>query len=178
MLVALDASNDARGSRARAWCDGITFDLRVALRGLQRDRAFSLAAIAMLALAIGLNATAFTVMNAMLFRGLPLATRSDRLVYVHVRRPSGPSRVSYTDFDAWRSQAESFEGLAFEGGGGNIIFRAGRGRPFDTATSLLIAIAWISSTASWGSTRQPHRSSPSWPCCWPPSGSIPFWRIP
>jgi len=62
------------------WLEGLSYDLRFALRGLQRDRAFTLAAIVMLALAIGLNATVFTVMEAMLFRGYPFVKRNDRLV--------------------------------------------------------------------------------------------------
>jgi hypothetical protein len=49
--------------------EGLLYDLQFALRGLRRDRAFTLAALAMLALAIGLNVTVFTIMDAMLFRG-------------------------------------------------------------------------------------------------------------
>src|SRR3954471_3897184 len=51
--------------------DGFLYDARFALRGLRRDRAFTLAAIAMLGLAIGLNATVFAVSYAMLYRGEP-----------------------------------------------------------------------------------------------------------
>ena len=75
--------------------DGLLYDVRFALRQLRRERAFTLAAIAMLALALGLNATVFTVMDAVLFRGMPLAKRSDRLVYINMRKPSGPSTVLY-----------------------------------------------------------------------------------
>ena len=35
--------------------EGLVYDLRFAIRGLRRDRAFALAAIAMLTLAIGLK---------------------------------------------------------------------------------------------------------------------------
>src|SRR5262245_37513564 len=55
------------------WLDSLAYDLRFALRGLLRDRSFALTAVAMLALAIALNVVAFTIMDAMLFRGLPLA---------------------------------------------------------------------------------------------------------
>ena len=48
----------------------IVYDLRFAWRGLRRDRAFTLTAIAMLTLAIALNVTVFAVMDTMLFRGL------------------------------------------------------------------------------------------------------------
>src|SRR6266850_2610858 len=121
-----------RDARSFRWLDELRQDVRYGLRTLRRDRAFSLAAIVMLALAIGLNVTVFTVMNAMLFRGLPLANRSDRLVYIDVRKPSGlPAPFSYADFEAWRSQTQAFEGLAFRGAGGPITFREGNGRPID-----------------------------------------------
>jgi len=51
--------------------DGFLCDARFAVRGLRRDCAFTLAAIAMLGLAIGLNATVFAVSYAMLYRGEP-----------------------------------------------------------------------------------------------------------
>jgi putative ABC transport system permease protein len=119
--------------------EGLLVDLRQAFRGLRRDRAFAVTAVAMLAIAIALNVTVFTVMDAMLFRGLPLATRSDRLVYLGMRKPSdlpccsGP--VRYADFEAWRAQARAFEDLAFGPVSAPITFRDGDGRPIDMAVS-------------------------------------------
>ncbi len=118
----------------RWWPEGLLYDLRFALRGLRRDRAFTLAAIAMLALAIGLNVTVFTVMNTMLFRGFPLATRNNRLVYLQEHTPNGACCISYPDFEDWRSQAHSFEGMAFVADR-NISFSDGVGRPVDMATT-------------------------------------------
>jgi hypothetical protein len=52
-----------------------------AWRGLvRRDRASSLAAVVMLALAIGLNGVVFTIVDAMLVRGFPLVKDNARLV--------------------------------------------------------------------------------------------------
>ena len=114
---AVEASKDAhRDSRGLAWLEGLFYDLRFALRGLRRDRAFTIMAIAMLALAIGLNVTVFLVMNTMLFRGFPLVKRNDRLVYIQERYPSGLCCLSYLDFEDWRSQAKSFAGMAFVAG--------------------------------------------------------------
>ena len=70
------------------WLDGFLFDVLLAVRGVHRDRAFSVTAIATLAVAIAWNVPVFTVMAAMSYRGLPLATRSDRLVYLAMRKPS------------------------------------------------------------------------------------------
>src|SRR5205814_2215388 len=111
---AIESSKDAhRDSRGLPFLEWLFFELRLAIRGLRRDRAFTLAAIAMLALAIGLNVTVFTVMDAMLFRGYPLVKRNDRLVYLQDRYPSGACCMSYPDFEDWRAQAQGFEGMAF-----------------------------------------------------------------
>src|SRR3984893_2056776 len=93
--------------------EGLFYDLRLSLRTLCRDKVFSLAAIAMLALAIGLNVTAFAIMNTMLFSGFPLVQKNDALVYIQERLPSGRTFVSYSDFEDWRSQANAFEGMSF-----------------------------------------------------------------
>lgn len=117
------------------WLESLVYDLRFAVRDLRRDRSFSLTAIAMLALAIALNVVAFTIMDAMLFRGLPLATRSDRLAYLQMRRPTDmaccPGPVSYADLEVWRSQAPAFTGLAMTSGLGRVPFRDVAGRAID-----------------------------------------------
>ena len=81
----------------------IVYDLRFAWRGLRRDRAYTLTAIAMLTLAIALNVTVFAVMDTILFRGFPLAHRPDRLVYIQERRAAG-GFISYADFEDWRTE--------------------------------------------------------------------------
>ena len=91
------------------WLEQSFRELRYGLRTLWRDRGCTLAAIAMLALAIGLNVTAFTVMEAMLFRGYPLVQRNDERMYLRERAPA-PRGLSYADFGDWRSQSTSFQG--------------------------------------------------------------------
>ena len=120
----VSAARRAIGSVARAqdrsldvwlwlWLDGFLHDLRFVLRGLRRDRAFTLAAIAILALAIGLNVTVFTVMDAMLFRGYPVVKRNDRLVYLQERSPLRTNLISFADVEEWRAQAHAFEGIGY-----------------------------------------------------------------
>jgi len=122
----------------RRFLDGLIYDLRLALRGLRRDAAFTLAGSVMLTLAISLNATVFTVTDAMLFRGYPLVKRNDRLVYLQERRPSGACCLLYPDFEEWRAQARSFEGMAFVGGR-SIALRDGDARPIDMRVTTLSA---------------------------------------
>lgn len=89
-------------------------DLRIACRMLARDRGFTIVVVLALALGIGANTTVFTLVNAVLFRGLPFPD-SNRIVIVSCSQPSeGRDRtgVSYPDFRDWRTQARSFQGLA------------------------------------------------------------------
>jgi putative ABC transport system permease protein len=128
------------GSIEASWLEGLLYDLRFALRGLRRDRAFTLAAIAMLALAIGLNVTVFTVMDAILFRGAPLVKASDRVLFIQERDPSGRCCVSYPDFEDWRSESHAFQSMAFMADG-LVPVRERQERPtdafaFDVSTNL------------------------------------------
>ena len=91
-------------------------DFRFALRALRRSPGFTLTAIAMLAVGIGVNATVFTVTNAVLFKGFALAKRNDRLRYITYKDSN--CCVSYPDFLDWKAQAKSFEGMAIVHGVG------------------------------------------------------------
>jgi len=141
--VAIDQTEKRRIRKDKTlWLEEILHDLRLALRGLRRDRVFALAAIAMLALAIGLNVTVFSVMNTMLFRGFPIVKRNDRPVYMQERYPSGLCCMSYADFEDWRSQSHSFQGMAFVAGK-PIAFRDGEGHTtLDTSTATVSANAF------------------------------------
>ncbi len=118
--------------------DSLLFDLRLALRGLRRDPGFCLTAIATLAVALALNVTVYTIRDAMVVRGLPIARDSERLAYLALRKPSDmaccPGPVRFSDFEAWRANADTFEDLAFGKNGEAITFRAD-GRPIDMAAS-------------------------------------------
>jgi putative ABC transport system permease protein len=116
--------------------EGLFYDLRLSLRTLWRDKAFSLAAIAMLALAIGLNVTVFAIMNTMLFSGFPLVQKNDALVYIQERLPSGRTFVSYSDFEDWRSQANAFEGMSFVTDGPRT-FSEAAGRSTDALAAIV-----------------------------------------
>ena len=87
-------------------------DVRYALRRLVRDRSLTGMAAAALALGIGANTAVFTVVNAVLIRGLPY-DEPHRIVAVAGRDlTSGETRyVSLPDFEDYRA-ATSFSGLA------------------------------------------------------------------
>lgn len=59
-------------------------DLRTALRSILKDRWLSAAAVFALALGIGVNATVFTLVNAVLIRGLPFQDSGNLLSLIHI----------------------------------------------------------------------------------------------
>src|SRR5215211_3683017 len=100
---------------------GMLRDLRFALHLIVKDRWYSAVAVLALALGIGLNATVFTLVNAVLIRGLPFKD-SGSLYMLGSQRPDGSrSGVSALDLADWQSQAKTFTGLAgFSNNGVNI----------------------------------------------------------
>jgi predicted permease len=86
-------------------------DLRFALRRLVKDRWFTLAAVVALALGIGANSAVFTLVNAVLLRGLPF-DRPDRIMWVDTKDVRGRTfGVSLEDFEDWRRASHTFSGL-------------------------------------------------------------------
>jgi len=102
-------------------------DLRFAIRLLVKDRWFTLVAVTALALGIGVNATVFTFVNAVLIRGLQFDD-PDRIIAVGMTDPRARQMgVSRLDFNDWREQSRSFSGLAIvQGSPMNV---ADEGRP-------------------------------------------------
>ena len=87
-------------------------DLRFAIRLLVKDRWFTAVAVIALALGIGVNATVFTFVNAVLIRGLPF-NEPDRILVVGTRDAKSRDRgVSYPDFQDWRAATRTFSGVS------------------------------------------------------------------
>jgi len=88
-------------------------DVRFATRILLKDRWFTFAAVVALALGIGVNAMVFTIVNAVLLRGLPFHEPERIMVLWTENRPAHVSRngVSFEDFQDWRDQSHSFSQL-------------------------------------------------------------------
>jgi putative ABC transport system permease protein len=86
--------------------------LRLALRQLTKDPAFSAVAIITLALGIGANTAIFSIVNAVLLRPLPYPD-ADRIMVLN--ESSGPGQdysVALPDYFDWRNDNTVFEHLA------------------------------------------------------------------
>lgn len=86
------------------WLADLLDDLRYALRSLRNNRTFAFAAVLTLGLGIGVNTAIFSVVNALLFRPLPVRD-AERLVVFGSRDPGtttlGP--MSYSDLQDYRT---------------------------------------------------------------------------
>ena len=92
-------------------------DLRFAIRMLIKHRSVTAAAVTALALGIGANATVFTLVNAVLIRGLPYPD-ADRIVAISTMDTRDRERgVSYRDFVDWQDGTRAFSTLSAITGG-------------------------------------------------------------
>ena len=108
------ASNESKGGGGM---DGWGQDFRYSVRRLIRSPGFSLAALAILSLGIGVNSAAFSVVNALLFQTPPFE-EPDRLVEIlQDSDGGGPSSTSYPAFLDIREHKDLFDGVAARAGG-------------------------------------------------------------
>src|SRR5947208_3997604 len=94
----------------------LAFDLRDVLRGLLRDRAYSLTVVFTLALTIGATTAVFSIVDGVLLK--PLAYReSQQLVSVkeiwrQLRQRIASLEVNEQHFEYWRKRTQTFESMA------------------------------------------------------------------
>src|ERR671931_519312 len=89
-------------------------DLRFALHLIARERWYSAVAIIALALGIGVNATVFTLVNAVLIKGLPFKD-SAQLYMLGPKRPENnlnTAGLSQLELEEYRAQRQTFVALA------------------------------------------------------------------
>ena len=102
-------------------------DLRAAFRSLTSSWTFTAVALTVLALGIGAGTAIFSVVDAVVLRGLPF-DEHDRLVALGERRPPGPnadpsrdplalSSIAPPNYVDWAAQQQAFESIAAIGGG-------------------------------------------------------------
>jgi predicted permease len=103
-----------RDVRSFVWLEDLARDLRHAFRTLRKSPAFTTAAAATLALAIGANTTMFSVLNAVLLRPLPYQG-PERLAMLWTEDPAQnrrEGRSALWDVEQWRTHSQSFADMA------------------------------------------------------------------
>jgi len=111
-------------------------DLRTALRSLRASPTFTAVALTVLALGIGSGTAIFSVVDAVVLRGLPF-DEHDRIVAVlehDTRRPEtfGGGRTTAQTYLDWRRLQESFEAIAGVESGGPLQSRSETGEPVES----------------------------------------------
>src|ERR671914_1837859 len=98
-------------------------DVRYAVRTLLKSPGFTLVAVVALALGVGANTAIFSVVKAVLLSPLPYPA-PERLVWVREINPGSDvldEPASMPNYNDWRTQSRSFEGLAAFGHAGGTI---------------------------------------------------------
>ncbi len=116
-------------------------DVRLAFRSLRRKPGFAFAALLTIALGIGATTAVFSVVEAVLLAPLPHED-ADRLVILwetDLRHTPPAMQVNVTpaNFADWRSQAQSFEGLA--------VYSIGRATVTGNNEAEMVTRAWVTS---------------------------------
>ena len=126
--AARDASQRAFGSDALAmnrardvwvlpWFQDIAQDVRFAIRMLVKDRRFTVAAVAALALGIGVNTSVFAVINAVLLKDMPFEDASRLVAITTINAQAREEGVPILDLQDYAAGTTAFEGLAASTGG-------------------------------------------------------------
>jgi predicted permease len=101
-----------RAVRPAAWLDDLARDVRYGCRILAKTPGFSLAAVVIVALAVGANSAVFGLLNVLLLQPPPGASQRDRSVGIYSRDPRTPGsyrRFSYAEYESIRDHAGVFD---------------------------------------------------------------------
>ena len=106
---------NVRNVRTGVWLDRLAQDVRHGVRTLAKSPAFSLVAIATLALGIGANTAIFSLLDQVVLRLLPVSG-PERLVIVretgnHYGNSYGPNTISWPMFEDLRDNNQVFSGM-------------------------------------------------------------------
>jgi predicted permease len=104
-----------RDVSAGVWLDRLVQDLRYGVRTLAKNPAFTLVAIATLALGIGANTAMFSLLDQVVLRLLPVS-HPEQLVMIretgnHYGNSYGPNTVSWPMFEDLRDNNQVFSGM-------------------------------------------------------------------
>jgi predicted permease len=105
------AKDECRQAWGLQFVDELRADLRLAFRTLRNNRGFAAIAILSLALGIGANTAIAGLMDAVMFRLLPVRDPGS-LVFVQTAGTGGRDGPPYPYFELLRNQAGSFESMA------------------------------------------------------------------
>jgi putative ABC transport system permease protein len=141
-------------------------DFRLTLRALAKSPTFAAVAVFTLMLGIGVNAAMFSIVNAVMLRGLPFP-QQERLVHFEQNNPVDnidSMEISYQDYQDYRAGQTTLQGLAayYEG----TLTLSGAGQDPERVSGTYIAaggpemIGVAPSLGRWFKPEEDHASAP------------------
>jgi predicted permease len=135
-------------------------NVRYGLRQLGRNRVFAVVAILTLALGIGMTASMFSVVYAVLVRPLPF-TNADQIVLIgQATNDNRPGTSSLPDIRDWREQSKTFNDIAYWELAIQKLESGGQMRPVPAVRCSANLLSLLGTRAALGRTFFPNEDKP------------------
>ena len=102
---------EMRDARRVHWLTDFVDDVRYALRSLRRTPALTIFVVVTIALGIGMTATPFSMLDALIFRPYPVPRASEVMTLVGTSREGAFDPFSYREYVDIRAHAKSYTGV-------------------------------------------------------------------
>jgi putative ABC transport system permease protein len=106
---------EMRDMRRIHWLTDFVDDVRYAIRSLRRTPGLAAFVVATLALGIGMTATPFSMLDALIFRPYPVPYPSAVVTLVSTSRDNGYESFSYREYLDLRDHTKSYQGVIASG---------------------------------------------------------------
>jgi predicted permease len=102
---------EARDTRRIHWLTDFVDDVRYAFRSLRRTPGLAAFVVVTIALGIGMTATPYSMLDALVFRPYPVPHPGDVVTLVSTSRDNAVDHFSYREYLDLRDRAKSFDGV-------------------------------------------------------------------
>jgi macrolide transport system ATP-binding/permease protein len=106
---------EIRDTRRIHWLTDFLDDVRYAVRSLRRTPALTAFVVATIALGIGMTATPFSMLDALIFRPYPVPRPHEVVTLVSTSRDNAFDSFSYLEYRDVREHTKSYDGLVASG---------------------------------------------------------------
>jgi len=135
---------EIRDTRRVAWLTDFVADLGYALRGLRRTPGLTLLVVATLAVGIGMTATPFSMLDALVFRPYPVPDPGRVMTLVSTSHDESYGAFSFREYVDLRQQSASYAGVVANTAPAPVGFAAERGATPEIRAGMLVSANYFS----------------------------------